>query len=229
MLKVLAIIGILSVVAIACASPESDRSSSIIVNAEGKSGIIIKPGAPVYDEVYSLLGGAGYRTVTVKQWEDVNEILNKWSDDQSPPSEATIDLSTGLDPNSANENGTTLLHDAAGERRIADARILIEAGARVNARNNTGDTPLHNAAANGSSNGAPDMVQLLIESGADVNTVGLLGRTPLHMAVMFPGKKTREVVQLLLDEGASETIPDSDGKLPIDYARERMPELVSVF
>ena len=55
-------------------------------------------------------------------------------------------------------------------------------------------------------------MRLLIESKADVNAVGLLGRTPLHMAVMLPGKNTQEVVQLLLDAGASEAIPDSDGK-----------------
>ena len=229
MFKVLTIVGILSFVVIACAVSEPGRNAPITITAEGKPGIIIKTGAPVYDEVYSLVGGAGYRTVTVEQWEEVNDLLKKWSDDQPPPSEVTIDISTGLDPNSANENGTTLLHDAANERRIADARILIEAGARVNARNNTGDTPLHNAAANGSYNGAPDIVRLLIESKADVNAVGLLGRTPLHMAVMLPGKNTQEVVRLLLDAGASEAIPDSDGKLPIDYARERMPELVSVF
>ena len=229
MLKVLTIVGILSFVAIACAVSEPGRNAPITITAEGKPGIIIKTGAPVYDEVYSLVGGAGYRTVTVEQWEEVNDLLKKWSDDQPSPSEVTIDISTGLDPNSANENGTTLLHDAANERRIADARILIEAGARINARNIDGSTPLHNAAFNGSANGAPDMVRLLIDSGADVDAVGLLGRTPLHAALMHPGKNTKQVVQLLLGAGASESIPDRDGRLPIDYAREKSPELADSF
>ena len=121
----------------------------------------------------------------------------------------------------------TLLHEAATSRRMDDARRLIEAGAEVDAQTIDNNTPLHNAALNGGSDGAPEMVRLLIDAGANVNAVGFQGKTPLHLAFMFPDKNTEQVVMLLLQAGASETIPDRDGKLPIDYARENAPDLVS--
>ena len=51
-------------------------------------------------------------------------------------------LSTGLDPNLANQNGWTLLMLAAVEGDVPIGRLLIEKGAAINARNNKEDTAL---------------------------------------------------------------------------------------
>ena len=51
-------------------------------------------------------------------------------------------LSTGLDPNLANQNGWTLLMLAAVEGDVPIGRLLIENGAAINARNNKEDTAL---------------------------------------------------------------------------------------
>ena len=51
-------------------------------------------------------------------------------------------LSTGLDPNLANQNGWTLLMLAAVEGDVPIGRLLIEQGAAINARNNKDDTAL---------------------------------------------------------------------------------------
>ena len=56
-----------------------------------------------------------------------------------------------------------------------------------------------------------------MESDADVDWQNDDGLTALHVAAMW-GRK--EMVLLLLDYGASPSVYDVDGMLPLDYARK---------
>ena len=163
---------------------------TILIQSEGKVPIGIPPGGKVYDEVSSLLGGAGRHEVSAEKYEEIKVLLDKHANAASPSSERKPIFEPGMDPNAKDDIGKTLLPEAATSRRVEDARKLIEAGADVNARIIDNNTPLHNAALNGGSDGAPEMVQLLIDAGANVNVVGFQGKTPLHLAFMFPGKNT---------------------------------------
>jgi uncharacterized protein len=51
-------------------------------------------------------------------------------------------LETGLDPNSTNQNGWSLLMLAAVEGAVPLGRLLIERGANITARNNKNETAL---------------------------------------------------------------------------------------
>lgn len=148
----------------------------------------------------------------------------------STPTSVTNFIESGGDPNAlVDEFGNTLLHKAAQIRAVANVRSLVSTGADVNARSVDNDTPLHAAAINGQFEGAPEVASLLIEGGADVNAIGFRGQTPLHNALLHPGPQTPDFIRRLLDAGADETIPDREGKLPIDFVRERAPELLHLF
>lgn len=58
-------------------------------------------------------------------------------------------LTTGLDPNLANQNGWTLLMLAAVEGDLPISRLLLEKGANPALRNNKGETALTLAAHRG--------------------------------------------------------------------------------
>lgn len=68
-----------------------------------------------------------------------------------------------------------------------------------------GDTCLHVA----SHRGNVRAVELLVKAGADVNRQGDMGSTPLHYAA------TPEVASFLIASGASVTIRDEFGRLPL--------------
>ena len=214
------------------ANTEPKQSGRMILIEGEDEGIIpmgIPPGGKVYDEIKAFLGGAGRHVVSAEKYNEINAIIEKHANANSGNSSRPPIFNPGMDPNAKDDIGKTLLHEAAKTRRLDDARRLIEAGANVNAQIIDRTTPLHNAALNGGSNGGPEMVQLLIDAGADVNAVGFQGMTPLHAAIKAPGDNTRQVIELLLAAGASESIPDANGKLPIDYAQENAPELVDSF
>lgn len=72
-----------------------------------------------------------------------------------------------------------------------------------------GWTDLHRAARDG------DAVLCLkfIQRGDDIDAVDMLGKTPLHNAFIF---NQRDVIHLLLKNGASATKKDSDGNSVLD-------------
>ena len=59
--------------------------------------------------------------------------------------------------------------------------------------------------------------------GACVNAVDYIGRTPLHIAIMM--EKVESAIVLLM-EGASLRIEDSNGKKPPDYCKSKLMEYV---
>src|SRR5260370_39724653 len=81
-------------------------------------------------------------------------------------------IDNGVDVNSRDADGNTLLMQAAVYAAAADLEFLLARGADVNAANKAGHTALMRA--------MPDIakVRLLVEHGADVNASGQ-GATPL--------------------------------------------------
>ncbi|MFY9317284.1 MAG: ankyrin repeat domain-containing protein [Burkholderiales bacterium] len=112
-------------------------------------------------------------------------------------------LSQGLDPNSTDKQGNTLLMIAAVQGHEALAKLLIERKADVARRSPAGDSALMLA----SLKGHLGIVKLLIERGAPMSHSGW---APLHYAA-FEGRT--EVVKYLLEKGA-----EKDALAPNGYS-----------
>ena len=112
-------------------------------------------------------------------------------------------------------HGGTALHWAARYGSAANVRALLAAGADVDASALNGATPLHWAAA---SSGNGDKIVLLANEGGDVNQPDQKGNTPLHEAAIW-GKGL--FVDTLMDVGANGAIPNGEGQVPWELARER--------
>lgn len=106
---------------------------------------------------------------------------------------AVMDLvNRGMDVNSVDPGGNTLLHVAARNGNDALIAALIKQKANPNARNRFGDTPLALAAYNGKKTA----IDVLLTAGAQINSPGW---TALHYAVFA---EQPEIVAHLLSKGA---------------------------
>lgn len=117
-------------------------------------------------------------------------------------------LEEGFDPNVANADGLTALHQAAIEASLKVASVLVQKGANVNAIDNDWWTPLHAAAACDHWR----IVNLLLNNGASTDVVNVDGDLPLEIA---EGEKTKQLIQsemesLGLDEEARSRIRGRD-------------------
>lgn len=108
-------------------------------------------------------------------------------------------LNRGMDVNTADRQGTTLLMMAARNGNKDVVKSLLASRANVNRRNQFGDTALSMAALNGKL----DTAKLLISSKAEISTSGW---APLHYAV-YGG--SNEITALLIANGA-----DLDARAP---------------
>jgi ankyrin repeat protein len=96
-------------------------------------------------------------------------------------------LGKGVNPNSADDYGQTLLHRAIptnGTETTQDVdlvKALLAAGANPNFTSNFGSTPLHTAAYHG----LAKITQALLDKGADPTVISNLGegKTPIDMAL----------------------------------------------
>lgn len=107
-------------------------------------------------------------------------------------------LEFGADPSKRSHNGYTVLIDAAGNSRSAEAvRFLLEMGADPNEISNVrgwkGLAPLHEAA----EYGTVEIVKLLLEAGADPQATTEHGRTPLSKAEERDDDLKDEIIALL--------------------------------
>jgi len=114
-------------------------------------------------------------------------------------------------------DGWTPLHLAAAFASADAVTLLLEHGAHVHqfSHNPMRNQPLHACVA---LNHSLDVVRALLEAGADVNATQHGGYTPLLQAAAA-GKK--DMVLLLLEQGARHDCVCGQGKSPADYARER--------
>jgi len=110
-------------------------------------------------------------------------------------------------------------------------RVILENGlVDVNSRDNSvrvggvwvNRTPLHIAL--GSYNIDINLVKLLIEAGADLEASDGWGKRPLHLAVYY---NRVDIVEYLIEMGATVNIYDNDYNSPLDYATSKeMKELL---
>jgi len=121
-------------------------------------------------------------------------------------------LSSGVDPNTVNEEGVSslMLTSLHGYTRVAE--LLLEHGARVDAKDNRQETALRLA---GSAH--PAMVKLLLEHGANPNVPDFYGKTLLVALCEAGADHDPETLRLLLDHGADPNIRGDNGA-PLIYA-----------
>lgn len=122
-----------------------------------------------------------------------------------------------LQARAISSDGWAPLHLAAGFASPDAVQLLLEHGAHAHqiSHNPQRNQALHAVIALGNS---PETILLLLAAGADVNATQAGGFTPLHQAAAA-GK--RELVMLLLENGARRDAVCNQGKRPGDYARER--------
>lgn len=129
---------------------------------------------------------------------------------------------TGMDLNSKNDLGHTLLHwtiywgspSFNCEDPLEFAQRLLMSGADPNAKNKLGMTPLHAACSNYEYSNK-EFVKLLLGYGADPNIRDLTGRTPLHFAALT---RTDGHMATLIQAGAALEILGCKGGQAQNYA-----------
>jgi uncharacterized protein len=114
-------------------------------------------------------------------------------------------------------DGWPPLHLAAAFASAETVTLLLEHGAHIH---QISHNPLRNHALHAciALHGSVESVRVLLDAGADVNATAAGGYSPLHQAAAA-GKS--EVVRLLLQNGAKKDATCDQGKLALDYARER--------
>lgn len=143
-------------------------------------------------KIASILGGLLLLLQTGAAFPGVYDDLLKAIEDNNT-SEVTAILQRGMDVNTVDKSGNTLLILAVEKGNLDLVKFLIGHRARVHSRNQYGDTALMMAALKGQL----EMAQLLVASGAEINHSGW---TPLAYAA-FGGHA--QVVEFLIEDRKS--------------------------
>ena len=127
-------------------------------------------------------------------------------------------LDSGMDINSRNDRGETLLH-TIGYQDYQNARFLIAAEIDVNAQDNEGNTALHRITScdrnhYSCNSGAPNMTRILVQADADVNAQNNDLETPLH-AMFKKGESVYPAVfSILMQNEADINMQDKKDNTP---------------
>lgn len=116
------------------------------------------------------------------------------------------------------------LQEAARHGLPEEVTRLLDAGTDVDARDERLVTPLMLAC----NAGRTKVVDLLLKRGADVNATDIDGWTPLTslMGGLHREATVAAIVQRLLKAGADPSIRTREGKMALDYAKEKYSERV---
>lgn len=117
-------------------------------------------------------------------------------------------LASGLDVNTKNRFGNTLLQQAVTDGYADVAELLIANGADLTVRDQYGQTLLHLAAANGSVR----IVTTLAAKGADIKAADNFGLLPLDKAV---SARKKDAAKFLISKGADIEAKDKYGNTPL--------------
>jgi uncharacterized protein len=164
--------------------------------------------------------------------------------DANQPAEVRTLLAQGIDVNTVDRDGNSLLARAAQRGYREVATLLLASGARIESRNRFGETPLMFAALAGNEGivrdllarqartrsdapswtplhyaalrGHAGVLALLIDAGGDVNGASENGTTPLMLAA---SEGRLDAVALLLKRGADATRTTDGGRTAGAWAR----------
>lgn len=131
-----------------------------------------------------------------------------------PPEFLAYLIDRGVDLDSTDGSGLTLLHSAARYQGPEILELLIERGLDPSATTESGQTPLH-FAAESNSNIASCLV--LLEAGADVNAADDARITPLHAAAT-PEYMNVSNLGVLVEHGADLEAKDEQGRTALHRA-----------
>ncbi|MBN2737567.1 MAG: ankyrin repeat domain-containing protein [Spirochaetales bacterium] len=123
-------------------------------------------------------------------------------------------VKNGFDVNDVNDNGETVLFEAALSGRIEVVKYLIQKKIKVNARNYAARTALFQACEKGET----EIAEILIANGAEVKIQDRDGISPL-MTASFRGSPQQ--VELLLKKGAD---PQKINKRPMDFMGKKLTD-----
>ena len=122
---------------------------------------------------------------------------------EADASATEIMLNAGLDPNIADKEGNTMLHEAAEDGNVKAVKMLLLKGANPNAIEQVfGETPLHYAAWSGNK----EVVKLLIKAGAQLNVKDRRSDST-ETAIDGAFRLHRCEIQKMLEEAGAEISP----------------------
>lgn len=107
-------------------------------------------------------------------------------------------LDGGMDADTRDEHGRTLLMVACRQGALALVELLIARGADVNARSPGGTTPLMYAKTAAFASGDTALIERLLKAGADINAKDNHGMT----ALQYTQRNAASLVQYLEANGA---------------------------
>jgi ankyrin repeat protein len=174
-------------------------------------------------DFYASLQGTGEEDCEVSA--AVNQPLQQPEESEMTESQSrrlavvTMLLERGAFVTARNYAGTAPIHLAAGCGDVEMAKKLVEYGADINCQNEVGRTPLFSAV----SNGQREMVAYLLNMRADATYVTSNGVGVLHVAALCSCTHS-DVIDWLVDAGASMHARKSDAKTPLHLASEALLE-----
>jgi ankyrin repeat protein len=197
-----------------------------------------------------LLVAALYGLASSAKADIYNDLLK--AIEERDTATVTSILQRGMDVNTVDSSGNTLLMLATGNGNKELVEFLLSHRARVRARNRYGDTALMTAALKGhlviarllvtagaeinhsgwtpliyaAFEGREETLKYLLEHGAEVNALAPNGSTALMVAARNGHIQT---VKLLLEADADTDVKTSDGATALKWAREGLhPEIAEL-
>ena len=164
---------------------------------------------------------------------DVHSMTGKWESlvhiAADNPTSDMLDylIDSGASFDTADEKGVTPLMIAADRGQWETLTALIKRGARCDVTDSKQKSPLHFAVSAFSPQ--PNIVKLVMQTTQNFDVIDIRGRTPLHYAYFRSAQisgddlledwqpEITDVIRLLIEGGASQTIADEYGRIPKDY------------
>ena len=130
---------------------------------------------------------------------------------------AQLLIDNGANVDGKNNWGTTPLQQAALNGDTEIVNLLISNGAEINLQDNFGGIALNSSISKDCTKDRIKIIKILIDNGSDVNKQEATKlHTPLHDAVLWGHK---EVVDILMSNGADINIEDMFGRTPLCLAK----------
>lgn len=121
-------------------------------------------------------------------------------------------LNSNINKEEENYNSLISAIESNNSKKVED--LLNHNFFNINKMNNKGFSPLHISVINGNIK----IVNLLIKNGAKINIPSSKNKqTPLHLAYLNHNNYSKDIIKLLLDNGADDFILDNNHKRPSDY------------